>query len=125
VNIGGIILDWFTPTLTIDSSPAGKGQSAVTIGGAGPHELVDSVREMVENYRVRETIGGQQGVKVYIEFECPSLDSKNGWFLLQGFSQSYDKVHMDAIDSPEPELGHGDEAVLSFSITAARIGVQA
>ena len=125
MNIGAVVLDWFTPTLTIDSSPQGKGQSAVTIGGAGPHLVVDTLREMVENYRARETIGAVTGVKAYVEFECASLDSKNGWYLLQGWSQSYDKVHMDAIDSPEIELGHGDEAVLSFSISAAYLGDQA
>lgn len=124
MNIGGIVLDWFTPTLSVDSSPQGKGQSSVSIGGAGPHPIVQSLRELVENYPSRETIGPTTGIKVYVDFDCPSLDSENGWYLLVGFSKSWDKVHMDAADSDEPELGRGDTAVVPFTVSAVLIGDQ-
>lgn len=124
MNIGAIILDWFTPTVTVDSSPQGKGQSSVTISGAAPHPVVQSLREFVENYRARETIGGVPGVKEYVEFDCDTLDAEDGWYLFTGFSKSWDKVHMDAAASMEPELGHGDTAVVPFSVTAALIGEQ-
>lgn len=124
MNIGAIILDWFTPIVTVDSSPQGKGQSTVTISGAAPHATVQSLREFVENYRARETIGGVPGVKEYVEFDCDTLDAEDGWYLFTGFSKSWDKVHMDAAASMEPELGHGDTAVVPFSVTAALIGEQ-
>ena len=124
MNIGAIILDWFTPIVTVDSSPQGKGQSSVTISGAAPHAVVQSLREFVENYRARETIGGVPGVKEYVEFDCDSLDAEDGWYLFTGFSKSWDKVHMDAATSLEPELGHGETAVVTFSVSASLIGEQ-
>lgn len=124
MNIGAIILDWFTPVVSVDGSPQGKGQSSVTISGFAPHPIVQSLREFVENYRARETIGQAQGVKEYIEFDCNVLDAEDGWYLLSGFSKSWDKVHMDAAASLEPELGQGDTAVIPFSVSASYIGPQ-
>ncbi len=124
MNIGAIILDWFTPTVSVDSSPQGKGQSSVTISGFAPHPIVQSLREFVENYRARETIGPVTGVKEYVEFDCDSLDAEDGWYLFTGFSKSWAKVNMDAAASDEPDLGHGDTAVVPFSVTAALIGEQ-
>lgn len=124
MNIGGIILDWFTPVVSVDSSPQGKGQSSVTIAGFGPHPIVQELREFVENYRARETIGAAQGVKEYIEFDCDALDAEDGWYLLSGFSKSWDKIHMDAAASLVPDLGQGDTAVVPFSVSASYIGPQ-
>lgn len=124
MNIGSVVVDWFTPVVSGDSSPSAKGQRSVTITGAAPHGVVDELRELVENYRNRETVGAETGVKQYIDFNCASLDSRNGWYLLQGFSDSVDKLHMDAIASTDVDLGHGDTAVISFSIKAAYLGDQ-
>lgn len=124
MNIGAIILDWFTPVVSVDSSPQGKGQSSVTIAGFAPHPVVQSLREFVENYRARVTIGGVPGVKEYVEFDCDVLDAEDGWYLFTGFSKSWDKVHMDAAASLEPELGQGDTAILPFSVSASYIGPQ-
>ncbi len=124
MNIGSIILDWYTPVVSVDSSPQGKGQSAVTISGFAPHPIVQSLREFVENYRARETIGPVTGVKEYIEFDCDSLDAEDGWYLLTGFSKSWAKINMDAAASLEGDLGTGDTAVLPFSVTAALVGEQ-
>lgn len=124
MNIGAIVLDWYGPSVTVDSSPQGKGQSSVTIAGFAPHPAVQSLREFVENYRARETIGPVTGVKEYVEFDCDSLDAEDGWYLFTGFSKSWAKVNMDAAASLEPELGHGDTAVVPFSVTAALIGEQ-
>lgn len=125
MNIGSVVVDWFTPTVSGDSSPLGKGQRSVTITGAASHLVVDELREIVENYRNRETIGQETGIKVYVDFDCASLASRNGWYLLQGFSDSVDKLHMDAIASTDIDLGHGDTAVISFSIKAAYLGDEA
>jgi hypothetical protein len=124
MNIGAIILDWYTPAVSVDSSPQGKGQSSVTISGFAPHPVVQSLREFVENYRARETIGAVTGVLEYIEFDCDSLDAEDGWYLLTGLGKSWDKVHMDAASSLEPELGQGDTALVPFSVSAAYIGEQ-
>lgn len=124
MNIGAIILDWYGPSVSVDSSPQGKGQSSVTIAGFAPHATVQSLREFVENYRARETIGPVTGVKEYVEFDCDVLDAEDGWYLFTGFSKSWDKLHMDAAASLEPELGHGETAVVPFSVTAALIGEQ-
>ncbi len=124
MNIGAIILDWYAPTVSVDSSPQGKGQSSVTISGFAPHAVVQSLREFVENYRARETIGSVDGVKEYIEFDCDSLDAEDGWYLLTGLGKSWAKVNMDAVASLEPDLGHGETAVLPFSVSASYIGPQ-
>lgn len=122
MDIGPIFIDWFTPTLTVDSSPMDKGTSSWKIGGAAPHLVVEELRELVENYHGRVTIGTETGVLEYVRFGCASLESRDGWYLLQGFNESIDKLHMDAIDSTDIDLGHGDTAVLSFSISAAYLG---
>ena len=122
--IGAVEIDWFSPTVTEDTSPLGKGQSSVTIGGAASHIVVDVLREIVRGYRNRRTIGGQTGILIDIDFGCASLDSWDGWYLLQGFSSSIDKLHMDAIESTDIDLGHGDTAVLTFSIPASYLGAQ-
>lgn len=124
MNIGSIILDWYTPTVSVDSSPQGKGQSSVTISGLAPHPVVQSLREFVENYRARETIGAVDGVKEYVEFDCDVLDAEDGWYLFTGFSKSWSKLHMDAAASLEFENGHGDTALIPFSVSAAYIGPQ-
>ncbi len=124
MNIGSIVLDWFTPLVSRDASPAGKGQTAVTISGAGYHAVVDELEELVSNYRNRITRGGETGILQYIDFDCASLANRKGWYLLQGFSDTVDKVHMDAIASLEVDLGHGDTAVLSFSLKAVYLGDQ-
>lgn len=125
MNIGGVIIDWFSPTVSEDDSPAGKGFPSVTIGGAAPHGVVDELREVTRNYRNRRTVGGETGIQQYIEFECaPLTASWDGWYLLQGLSTSVDKVRMDAIASTGSDLGEGDTAVLSFSIKAVYIGPQ-
>lgn len=124
MNIGAIILDWFTPLVSVDSSPMGKGQSSVTIAGFAPHSVVQSLREFVENYRARVTVGGVQGIQEYLEFDCDVLDAEDGWYLFTGFSKSWDKLHMDAAASLEPDLGHGDTAVIPFSVSASYIGPQ-
>jgi hypothetical protein len=124
MNIGAIVLDWYGPSVTVDSSPQGKGQSAVTISGFAPHGDVQSLREFVENYRARETIGGVPGVKEYVEFDCDAIDAEDGWYLFTGFSKSWAKVNMDAVASQEPDLGHGDTAVVPFSVSASLIGDQ-
>lgn len=124
MNIGAIVLDWFTPVVSVDSSPQGKGQSSVTIAGFAPHGAVQSLREFVENYRARVTVGGVPGIKEYVEFDCDVLDAEDGWYLFTGFSKSWDKLHMDAAASLEPELGQGDTAVIPFSVSASYIGPQ-
>ncbi len=124
MNIGAIILDWYTPTVSVDSSPQGKGQSSVTIAGFAPHPIVQSLREFVENYRARETIGEATGVLEYVEFDCDTLDAEDGWYVFTGFSKSWDRLHMDAAASLEPELGQGDTALIPFSVSAAYIGEQ-
>lgn len=124
MNIGAIVLDWFTPTVSVDSSPQGKGQSSVTIAGSAPYPIVQSLREFVENYRARETVGPVTGVKEYVEFDCDVLDAEDGWYLFTGFSKSWDKLHMDAAASLEPELGQGDTALIPFSVSAAYLGEQ-
>ncbi len=124
MNIGSIILDWFTPSLSEDNSPAGKGLPSVTINGAGPHPVVDELRELVRNYKMRTTKAGVTGIQQYVEFDCDSLDSWDGWYLLTGFSLSVDKIHMDAIASTDIDLGHGETAVLSFSLKGVYLGDQ-
>jgi hypothetical protein len=124
MNIGAIILDWYTPTVSVDSSPQGKGQSSVTIAGFAPHPIVQSLREFVENYRARQTIGQVTGILEYVEFDCDSLDAEDGWYVFTGFNKSWAKVNMDAAASLEPDLGHGDTAVIPFSVSAAYIGEQ-
>lgn len=124
MNIGSIILDWFTPSVSEDDSPAGKGLPSVTITGAGPHEVVDELRELIRNYKMRTTKAGVTGIQQYVDFDCDSLDSWDGWYLFTGFSTSVDKIHMDAIASTDIDLGHGDTAVLSFSLKGVFLGDQ-
>lgn len=122
MNIGPIVVDWFVPTLSVDATPAGKGLDSVTIEGTAAYPVVHSMRELIKNYQARQTIGGVTGILEYVEMECASLASWDGWYLLLGISMSTDRLRIEAAESDDPTLGQGTTATVPFSITAAYLG---
>lgn len=124
MNVGAIAIDWFEPTVSADTSPDGRGYSRVTIAGTAPYPVAEELRELVENYRLRRTIGGVKGILEFVELECPSLASWDGWYVLTGFSSSTDRTRMEAAESTYPELGQGLTATVPFTLTGVRIGDQ-
>lgn len=125
MNVGAIVVGWFEPTLSVDATPLGRGMSSVTIGGSAPYPVAETLRELVENYRLRRTIHGVKGVLENIELECPSLANWDGRYMLTGFSSSTDRTRIEAAESDDPDLGHGTTATVPFTLTAVYLGDEA
>lgn len=122
MKVGSITLGLYGPSLSEDNSPAGKGLPSVTITGEGERLRVDELRELGRNWRARRTYAGIPGIQRYIDFECDSLDSWDGWYIITGVSVSTDGLHIDAAESDEIELGHGEQSLVPFSIKASYAG---
>ncbi len=73
----------------VRSSPSGvKGFRQLTFSGDVDQAVADALDELVVNPVARLTVGGQSGVREYIEAESPGMPTISGMYLLTSFDST-------------------------------------
>lgn len=88
LNVGPVMTRPYNFKATRDSPSSVRGFRRLSFSGTLEIGLADAVEELVVNPSSRLTIGGETGVREYVESESPGLASINGWYLLTSFNST-------------------------------------